>query len=330
MNPERNKTVDIKNPLIEAGQPSDDVRAFRRCLGQFATGVTIMTTQHDGQKAGMSVNSFAALSLDPALILWSIRRESGSWPLFRAAGHFAVNVLAEDQVELASQFARPGEDKFALAPWTAGQAGAPLLRGTIAHMECRLEQIHEGGDHFIVVGRVLRYARFGGEPLLFTQGRYAVTQEHPGAVQSSSAVVSASAGAVDATEGSLMRLLHYTSHQMSAWFDEHREAECLSVAQFRIYGWLRTLPRTLDQLKQLAYLGGRDADDAVADLLDRGHLTCDEAGVLSLTPVGRERADASARRVTAFEAERVRGISQAEIATTRRVLGLLAHRVAAS
>ncbi|MDD2924652.1 flavin reductase family protein [Rhodoferax sp.] len=322
--------MNTNNPLIEAGHPLDDVRAFRRCLGQFATGVTVMTTQHDGQKAGMSVNSFAALSLEPALVLWSIRRESGSWPLFRAAGHFAVNVLAEDQVELASQFAKPGEEKFGLVPWAVGQAGSPLLSGTIAHMECSLEQIHEGGDHFIVVGRVLRYARFGGEPLLFTQGRYAVTQEHPGAVQSTTTTVSASASAVDAAEGSLMRLLHYSSHQMSAWFDEHREAEHLSVAQFRIYGWLRTMPRTLDQIKQLAYLGGRDADDAIADLLDRGHITCDEAGVLSLTPIGRERADASARRVTAFETERFQGISQAEIATTRRVLGLLAHRVAAS
>lgn len=319
--------MNLKTALIEEGDPLEDARAFRRCLGQFATGVTVMTAEHGGKKVGMSVNSFAALSLDPPLVLWSIRRESGSWPIFSQAGHFAVNVLAEDQVEVSSLFSTPGEEKFERAVWSVGQTGAPLLKGTIAQMECSLENIHEGGDHYIVVGRVVRYARFGGEPLLFTQGRYAATQEHPGAVQTPAATAPQPASALDAAEGSLMRLLHYTSHQMSAWFDEHREAENLTVAQFRIYGWLRTQPRTLDQLKQLAYLGGRDADDAMADLLDRGHIARDEAGILHLTPIGRERADASARRVTAFEGERFQGISEVEIATTRRVLGLLAHRV---
>lgn len=319
--------MNIKTSLIEEGDPLEDARAFRRCLGQFATGVTVMTAEHGGRKAGMSVNSFAALSLDPPLVLWSIRRESGSWPIFSQAGHFAINVLAQDQVQVSSLFSTPGEEKFERAACSAGQTGAPLLEGTIAQMECSLEQIHEGGDHYIVVGRVVRYARYGGEPLLFTQGRYAATQEHPDVEQTPAVAAPQPASARDATEGSLMRLLHYTSHQMSAWFDEHREAEHLTVAQFRIYGWLRTQPRTLDQLKQLAYLGGRDADDTVADLLDRGHIARDDASVLHLTPSGRERADASARRVTAFEGERFQGISAAEIATTRRVLGVLADRV---
>jgi flavin reductase (DIM6/NTAB) family NADH-FMN oxidoreductase RutF/DNA-binding MarR family transcriptional regulator len=320
--------VNSKTPLIEEGSPLDDARAFRRCLGQFATGVTVMTAEHGGQKAGMSVNSFAALSLDPPLVLWSIRRESSSWPIFSQAGHFGINVLAQDQVDMSSLFSKPGPDKFEHSVWSSGQTGAPLLAGTIAQMECRLEQIHEGGDHYIVVGRVERYARFGGEPLLFTQGRYAVTQEHPGVVQAASVVATEPlpVRTLDVTEGSLMRLLHYTSHQMSAWFDEHREAENLTVAQFRIYGWLRTQPRTLDQIKQLAYLGGRDADDTIADFLDRKHIELDDVGLLHLTPIGRKRADASACRVTAFEAERFQGISEAEIATTRRVLGLLAYR----
>lgn len=321
--------VTTHNPLIEAGQPQDDTRAFRRCLGQFATGVTVMTASHGGLQAGMSVNSFAAVSLEPALVLWSIRRESSSWPLFSQAGHFAVNVLAQDQVELSALFSKPGDEKFTRTRWHAGQTGAPLLEGTIAQLECQLEQIHEGGDHYIVVGRVLRYARFGGEPLLFAQGRYAATQEHPCAVPASAAPAAPQPRVPDAAEGSLMRLLHYASHQLSAWFDEQREAENLTVAQFRIYGWLRTQPRTLEQLKQLAYLGGRDADDAVADLLERGHLAADAGGALHLTPLGRERAEASARRVQAFEAQRVQGISAAELATTRRVLGLLAQRAPA-
>jgi len=316
--------------LIEAGNPVDDGRAFRRCLGQFATGVTVMTAQQGDRRVGMSVNSFAALSLDPPLVLWSIRRESASLPVFREAGHFAVNVLAADQVELSNLFAKPGDEKFSAVRWLPGRLGAPLIEGAIASMECRLTQIHEGGDHFILVGQVEHYARHSGEPLLFAQGRYAVPQEHPDLVEVSTGTApSATACPQDATEGSLLRLLHYSSNLMSARFDEHREAEGLTVAQFRVYSWLRTQARTLEQLRQLAYLGGRDADDTVADLLERGHMVQDATGLLSLTALGRERADASARRVLAFEAGLLYGISQADIATARRVLGaLVRHTVA--
>src|SRR5690606_12602511 len=104
-------------------------------------------------------NSFSALSLDPPLILWSIRRESGSLPVFREASHFAVNVLAAHQVELSNLFSKSDSDKFGLSEWTPGQGGAPLLGGTIAQLECSLEEILEGGDHLIIVGRVQRYAR---------------------------------------------------------------------------------------------------------------------------------------------------------------------------
>ena len=319
---------------LEAGSPADDSRAFRRCLGQFATGVTVMTACHGEQLAGMSVNSFAALSLEPPLVLWSIRRESGSLPVFQQAGHFAVNVLAADQVALSNRFASSSADKFAGVDWSAGQAGAPLLAGAIAHLECQLHQVVDGGDHLILVGRVEHYARFSGEPLLFTQGRYAVTQEHPEAERSAAAgAASASVPVPDATaqavQGSLLRLLHYTSHQMSASFDAQRQAEGLSVAQFRTYGWLRLQPLTVEQLRQRAYLGGRDADDTVAGLLERGHLSRDAAGVLTLTAAGRERADTVARRVAAFEAEMLQGASDADRAATRRVLQALAERTAA-
>ena len=317
------------NPsLIEEGNPTEDSRAFRRCLGQFTTGVTVITACHAEQMVGMSVNSFSALSLEPPLVLWSIRRESGSLAVFRQASHFAINVLAADQVGVSSLFASPKEDKFAQSRWTLGRSGAPLLEGTIAHMECRLEQVLEGGDHLILIGRVERYARFVGDPLLFTQGRYAITQEHPGAEQTAVQPVVRSACPEDAVDGSLLRLLHYSSNQMSSCFDAHRMVEGLTVAQFRFYGWLRTQSRSLEQIKQLAYLGSRDADDTVASLTERGHLRQDEAGILQLTAAGRERAEAIARRVAAFEAELFEGLSQEDVATTRRVLGSLAQRTA--
>lgn len=168
--------------ILEQGDPGADGRAFRRCLGQFATGVTVMTAQHADARAGMVVNSFAALSLEPPLVLWSIRRASGSLPVFTQAGHFAVNVLAGDQMEVANLFATPTVDKFAAAQWSPGQTGSPVLAGTIATLECAREQVLDGGDHLLIIGRVLHFSRREGEPLLFAQGRYALSQAHPAAL----------------------------------------------------------------------------------------------------------------------------------------------------
>lgn len=163
-------------PPIEPGDPAMDPRAFRRCLGQYPTGVTIVTACHQGQLLGMAVNSFAAVSLSPPLVLWSIRRESRSAQAFIEAGHFAVSILAQDQVEVSQAFGAAAPDRFDTVAWQPGLEGAPLVDGAIAHLECRTEAVHDGGDHHILVGRVLRQQRFEGAPLVFAQGQYAVTQ----------------------------------------------------------------------------------------------------------------------------------------------------------
>ena len=165
--------------VIEQGDPAADGRAFRRCLGQYPTGVTVITAQNGEQLVGMAVNSFAAVSLDPPLVLWSIRRESKSARDFLEASHFAVNILAADQVEVSQRFGAGDPERFQRTPWSRGVSGAPLLSQAIAHLECKRTVVHEGGDHMILVGQVERYARFDGEPLLFSQGQYAVAQTHP-------------------------------------------------------------------------------------------------------------------------------------------------------
>jgi len=176
--------IDGGHPL-EYGSPLSDPRAFRRCLGQYATGVAVITTRHQGRSVGMAVNSFAAVSLDPALVLWSIRRESSGLQSFIEAPEFAVNVLAASQIEIAQVFGSGHPDRFAHGSWSAGVGEVPLLEGALARFECRREAVHEGGDHLILVGRVERYARFAGEPLVFAQGQYALSQEYPPAARSS-------------------------------------------------------------------------------------------------------------------------------------------------
>lgn len=305
--------------LIEEGDPAIDGRAFRRCLGQFATGVTVITARCGEAYAGMAVNSFSALSLEPPLVLWSIRRASGSLPVFTGASHFAVNVLAGDQVEVANLFAASGVDKFAAAQWISGRTGSPVLAGTIATMECAREQVIDGGDHLILIGRVLHFARHVGEPLLFAQGRYALGQEHPAAMRATPQPVPNSAN----EQKSLLRLLHVTSREMSSRFDEQRRNAGLTVGQFRIYSWLRDHPRTLEQLKRAAYLGDNEAEDSLADLMERGHVVRSADGVFELTPAGRDSATASAQRVRQFEDTLFRGLPAADVEATRRVLGFL-------
>ncbi len=150
-----------------------DPLALRTALGRFATGVTIITCRDAaGVPVGLTANSFSALSLDPSLVLWSLRRNSASLPAFDAAQHFAVNVLAEQQVALSRRFAAKLADKFADGDWADGLGKAPVLAGCAAVFECALQARHLEGDHVLYIGRVLRLAQHVAAPLLFQGGHY--------------------------------------------------------------------------------------------------------------------------------------------------------------
>lgn len=150
-----------------------DARALRQVLGRFATGVTIVTCRDAaGQPVGLTCNSFNALSLDPPLVLWSLRRSSPSLPAFAAAAHFAVNILAEAQVDLSRRFASSQPDKFGDGLWADGEGGVPLLGGAAATLECETSLRQDAGDHVLFIGRVRRLADLGLPPLVFHGGRY--------------------------------------------------------------------------------------------------------------------------------------------------------------
>ncbi|MGW1005500.1 flavin reductase family protein [Streptomyces sp. NPDC002520] len=132
-----------------------DDATFREAMSSFCTGVAVITaTQPDGRPAGMAVQSFSSVSLDPPLVCFCPANTSSTWPRLRAAGRFAVNVLAADQQELCRQFAVTGGDKFTGVGWTPGRNGAPLLDGALATIECDLAGTFPGGDHTIALGRV--------------------------------------------------------------------------------------------------------------------------------------------------------------------------------
>jgi len=160
--------------------PTDfDTVAFRRALGNFATGVTVMTTSHAGRKTGMTANSFNSVSLQPPLILWSIVKTARSYEVFEQANYFAVNVLAADQIALSNHFARYSEDKFEGIEVETAECGVPLLPNCAARFVCEKYQCVDGGDHWIMLGKVLHFDDFGRSPLLYHQGAYSALLPHP-------------------------------------------------------------------------------------------------------------------------------------------------------
>jgi flavin reductase (DIM6/NTAB) family NADH-FMN oxidoreductase RutF len=150
-----------------------DLQEFKRALSCFATGVAVVTTlDSDGNKVGMTISSFNSVSLDPPLVLWSIANDANSYSVFTGTKYFAVNVLAMHQDDLSSRFAQKDEDKFQGLECRNGIHGVPVLPEYAACFECSTEDIFDGGDHKIIVGRVLKLDDRESDPLIFYRGRF--------------------------------------------------------------------------------------------------------------------------------------------------------------
>lgn len=170
--PEFPEAPDRANELA-SNQSAIDPRDFRNALGTYATGVTIITAADAaGKPYGLTCNSFASVSLNPPLVLWSLVIYSQSMSAFQNASHFAVNVLGASQRALASRFAKSSGDKFEGVQWTPGLGGAPLLPGSVANFQCRTVDRYYGGDHVIFLGAVESYRYDRSEALLFARGGY--------------------------------------------------------------------------------------------------------------------------------------------------------------
>ncbi|QGZ64770.1 flavin reductase family protein [Paraburkholderia acidisoli] len=154
-------------------EPAFDAAEFRRALGAFVTGVTVVTTiQPDGTPRGFTANSFTSVSLDPPLILVCIAKTAASHDVFSVTDHFAVSVLAEDQKSVSGVFASKSPDKFAQVAWRARATGAPVMDGAAATFDCRTHEVVEAGDHVILIGRVVDFAHSHSSPLGYCRGAY--------------------------------------------------------------------------------------------------------------------------------------------------------------
>ena len=163
-----------ESPATSAIDPTE----LRRCLGSFVTGVTVITVLDDeGKPIGMTANSFNSVSLDPPLIVWSLRTNARTYPVYSKAKRFVVNILSEEQVDVSNRFAKSGADRFDGVATTPGIDGLPMIDGCSAYLECRTEATYPGGDHLLFLGRVERMVGSARKPLAFGAGKYMVV--HP-------------------------------------------------------------------------------------------------------------------------------------------------------
>jgi flavin reductase (DIM6/NTAB) family NADH-FMN oxidoreductase RutF/DNA-binding MarR family transcriptional regulator len=265
---------------------SFDPKEFRRCLGNFATGVTVITAKDDqGNQVGVTANSFNSVSLDPPLVLWSIIKQSGSYPVFEKATHFAVNILAADQIDLSNHFARPSEDKFADLDLIRGAGEAPLLRNTAANFQCENYQIVDGGDHWIMIGKVVAFENHGRAPLLYVQGSYAGAIPFTGAQTSEKNV--ASTATLERLHNSAIYLMNKVLQKIQENYLPKQSSTGLNTSEARLLLVLSdTDVVSLERLKDLVTIPAADVEAGVERLLSFGLIETN----LSLTERGHEFA----------------------------------------
>lgn len=269
-----------------------DTRAFRRALGNFATGVTVITAAGlCGRKVGVTANSFNSVSLEPALILWSIDKRSTSHEVFEEASHFAVNILAADQIDLSNNFARPKEDRFAGADYELGAGGAPLLTDCSARFQCEKYQQLDGGDHWILVGKVVAFDDFGRSPLLYHQGAYSMVLPHTRMTQRTEGQAPSSN-----FQGRLQHNLYYLMTQAlrayQADYQPRQLSTGLRTSEARMLMVLENdAGLSLNDLQREVAMPAREIEEAVANLKRKG-LIADDEGRVRLSIKGIDETEA--------------------------------------
>jgi 3-hydroxy-9,10-secoandrosta-1,3,5(10)-triene-9,17-dione monooxygenase reductase component len=284
-----------------APAPTIDRKEFRSALGAFATGVTIVTTRHEGIDVGLTANSFNSVSLDPPMVLWSLGKTSLSLPHFAAAAHFAVHILSDEQEALSARFATRGADKFGAVAFQRGHHDLPLLTGCVARFQCRKLFEYEGGDHVIFVGEVVAFDHVGKRPLLFHGGRYAVAAPRKEADESKPSP--------DAPADSLGYLITRAYFGLRAPALRYAEERGISWADRYLLGALLDVNgRGLQEVNDLiGYMGLKATVESVRRLVEDGYITTTRSAAgtetMWLSESGRQYCLSMIARTRAAEAE---------------------------
>ncbi len=302
--------------------PTFDPKDFRRALGMFATGVTIVTTRtEDGAPVGVTANSFNSVSLTPPLVLWSLAKNARSLQAFSTAAHWNVHILAEDQVAMSNLFARAGEDKFGGLQLDTGLTTAPLLHACSARFQCRTMFQYEGGDHVIFVGEVIGYDRSERPPLLYVTGDYALASRKSEPV---STEPSADTGSALFSEDLLGYLLGRSHYQFVNGIRATLNERGLSEADFFVLSLLSVQePLSAAEIAgHVAYTSIDIGPVLLQALCDRGLLrrTDEPADGYALSVAGRDAILHVLAAAKAEEADVVDQLGEMEAAMLRNLL----------
>ena len=307
---------------MDAAAPADpiDPKAFRRALGNFATGVTIITAKApDGTTVGVTASSFQSLSMDPPLVQWSSIKGNPSCAIFEQASHFAVNILASDQMEMSNHFARQQEDKFAGVEYAAGIGGAPIFPNCAGRFQCETYDKLDGGDHWIFLGRVLAFDDFGRPPLCFHRGSYAMVFDHPGTAPKITDHPSADEhGELLGNHTFFLMMRAVRAYQ--ARYQPLIEDLGLSLIESRSLLVLSDLPglKPEDMVPHL-HAPMNEARAALVNLADRGLVAAEGEGYV-LTTAGADTAQSCWGIAKDFEKASFHGFSPEDLETFDKVL----------
>ena len=311
-------------------KPAFDHRAFRRALGRFPTGVTVVTTlSPDGCKIGLTANSFNSVSLDPPLVLWSLAKRAASLPVFLKAPHYAINVLSADQIRLSRQFAGARANRFAGVRCREGLGGTPLIEGCTAWFECHNVHQYEGGDHVILVGRVERFAHDDRPALAFHGGGYRVTSHHPESGRDSAQMPRA-----HITDDNLLHLLALASYRASGPFHGRLRALGVPVPHWSVLAALGNgRAMTISNLARIVLLRQPTLTKVVdrmekLGLVERQSSQVDRRQVLvHITRRGRGAVRDLLRRAKTHEKEVLDGYGPAAVLQLKTALRRLIRRL---
>jgi flavin reductase (DIM6/NTAB) family NADH-FMN oxidoreductase RutF/DNA-binding MarR family transcriptional regulator len=265
---------------------------FRQALGTFATGVAVITaTTENGEPAGVTANSFTSVSLDPPLILWCLASASDSLKIFKDATHFAVNILASDQKNMSTHFAKRMENKFAKIPFVAGLGGAPLLDNCMTQLQCSSKEKYEVGDHWVFVGEVEKFESTSKEALLFHLGSYGISLPLP--TDESSLI--GSINKPETNDDSLFSLLLQAIHAYQEKFESKQRQLFESNYEARIITILHKYNELdINDICQMIQMPKTDTSTVLNALKDKGLVTYNTATQkhnVKMTEEGLEKAE---------------------------------------
>ncbi len=301
-----------------------DTRQFRRALGNFASGVTIVTAcGPDGRKVGVTANSFNSVSLEPPLILWSLDKRSSAWEVFQAASHFTVNILASDQIALSNHFARPQADKFDGIEHDSGLGGAPQLNDCSGTFQCANYQHVDAGDHWIMIGKVEKFEDYGRSPLVYHQGGYAMVLPHPRGRKPESTDSSESSNMLNTKLGdNLFYLMIQAVNASHPRFVQQHLQLGMRNSESRLLMVLDSAPNAcLGDLQQAVSMPAREVEEAMINLQHKGYLALDGAQ-RQVTAAGHAKLEELWNTVFKAQQELFSGLTEGELEVFKKGLRL--------